>query len=68
MKANKELKDNVRFASFDADLWMLLQNPAMRQRLRDYIIEHKLTNNDKGWGSMVAEGLGSLSAVLIAVA
>lgn len=38
----KWLKDNVRFASFDDDLWMLLQNSVMRQRLCDYIIEHKL--------------------------
>ena len=66
--SKKWLKDNVRFASFDDDLWMLLQNSVMRQRLRDYIVEHKLPNSDKGWGTMAAETLGSLSAVLIAVA
>lgn len=41
--SKKWLKDNVRFASFDDDLWMLLQNSVMRQRLCDYIVEHKLT-------------------------
>ena len=33
--SKKWLKDNVRFASFDDDLWMLLQNSVMRQRLRE---------------------------------
>lgn len=30
--------------SFDDDLWILLQNYAMRQRLRDFIIEKKLSS------------------------
>lgn len=38
------IKDNVSFAYFDEDLWFLLQNKVWRMRLRDYIIEHKLTN------------------------
>lgn len=39
------LKDNVQYASFDDDLWILLQNAVMRHRLRDYIIEHKLSDD-----------------------
>lgn len=36
-----------------------------RLKLRDYIIEHKLT--DDFWnGKMVAEGLGILAAVILA--
>ena len=37
------LKDNVEFAYFDEPLWILLQNKEWRTKLRDYIIEHKLT-------------------------
>ena len=37
------LKDNVSYASFDEDLWVLLQNASWRMKLRDFIIEHKLT-------------------------
>ena len=37
------LKDNVEFAYFDESLWILLQNKVWRMKLRDYIIEHKLT-------------------------
>lgn len=36
------LKENVSYASFDDDLWMLLQSKEWRTRLRDYIVEHKL--------------------------
>ncbi len=36
------LKDNVRYACFDYDLWALLHNDEWRERLRNYIIEHKL--------------------------
>lgn len=40
----KWLKENVSYASFDHDLWILLQNQVMRQRLRDYIKSNKLAN------------------------
>ena len=36
------LKENVNCASFDDDLWVLLQNKEWRTRLRDFIVEHKL--------------------------
>ena len=37
------LKENVEFAYFDDDLWVLLQNREWRMKMRDFIIEHKLT-------------------------
>ena len=37
------LKDNVSYASFDEDLWVLLQNASWRMKLRDFIVEHKLS-------------------------
>ena len=59
------LKDNVDFAYFDESLWILLQNKVWRTKLRDYIVEHKLT--DGFWsGKMAAEGLGILVAILLA--
>lgn len=42
----KWLEVHVLFASFDDDLWKLLDNKEMRQRLRDYIIEHKLSGGN----------------------
>ena len=36
------LKENVEFARFDDDLWMLLQNREWRMKLRDFIVEKKL--------------------------
>ena len=36
------LKENVSYACFDDDLWVLLQNKEWRMRLRDFIVEHKL--------------------------
>ena len=36
------LKGNISYASFDDDLWVLLQNKEWRIRLRDFIVEHKL--------------------------
>lgn len=36
------LKENVTYACFDDDLWVLLQNKQWRTRLRDFIVEHKL--------------------------
>ena len=59
------LKENVEYAYFDESLWILLQNKVWRMKLRDYIIEHKLT--DDFWsGKMVAESLGIIAAVLLA--
>ena len=42
----KWLEVHVLYASFDDDLWKLLDNKEMRQRLRDYIIEHKLSGGN----------------------
>lgn len=36
------LKENVSYACFDDDLWVLLQNKDWRTRFRDFIVEHKL--------------------------
>lgn len=36
------LKENVNYACFDEDLWVLLQSAEWRARLRDFIVEHKL--------------------------
>ena len=59
------LKDNVSYAYFDESLWILLQNKVWRLKLRDYIIEHKLT--DGSWnGKFAAEGLGAIAALLLA--
>ena len=59
------LKDNVEYAYFDESLWVLLHNKVWRTKLRDYIIEHKLT--DDFWsGKIAAEGFGILAALLIA--
>lgn len=58
------LKDNVEFAYFDDPLWIMLQSKVWRTKLRDYIVEHKLT--DDFWsGKMAAEGLSILAAVLL---
>ena len=54
------LKENVKYASFDDDLWILLQNKVWRTKLRDYIIEYKLTN-----GSWLSK-LGAIAAFLLA--
>ena len=58
------LKENVTFAYFDEDLWVLLNDKIWRTKLREYIIEHKLT--DGFWnGKRMAEGLGVLAALLM---
>ena len=58
------LKENVEFAYFDESLWLLLQNKEWRTKLRDYIVEHKLT--DDFWsGKIAAEGLGIFAALLL---
>ena len=58
------LKDNVDFAYFDESLWILLQNKVWRTKLRDYIIEHKLTD-DHWFGKLAAEGVGTITALLL---
>ncbi len=58
------LKENVEFAYFDESLWILLQNREWRIKLREYIVEHKLT--DGTWnGKIAAEGFGLLAALLM---
>lgn len=59
------LKEDVEYACFDESLWILLQNKEWRMRLRDYIIEHKLTD-DNWFGKMAAEGLGAIAAFILA--
>lgn len=59
------LKENVPYACFDDDLWILLQDKVWRTKLRDYIVEHKLTD-DRWLGKMAAEGLGALALVILA--
>jgi putative restriction endonuclease len=60
----KWLKENVTYGHFDDDMWVLLQNKVWRQKLRDYIVEHKLT--DDSWlGKIAAEGLGAIAALLL---
>ena len=43
--SKKWLKDNVEYAYLNDDLWVLLQNQEWRKRLRDFIIEKKLTQH-----------------------
>ena len=38
------LRKNILYASFDEDLWILLENKEWRMKLRNFIIEHKLSN------------------------
>lgn len=58
------LRENIEFAYFDEPLWILLQNKVWRMKLREYIVEHKLTNDF--WNNrMVAEGLGAIAAILL---
>ena len=58
------LKDLVKYASFDDDLWVLLQNESWRKKLRDYIVEHKLTDNR--WHELkAAESFGLITALLL---
>lgn len=58
------IKENVDFAYFDESLWILLQNKIWRTKLREYIIEHKLT--DSSWSSTIkASGLSIFAAFLL---
>lgn len=59
------LKENVIHAHFDDDLGLLLQDKVWRLKLRDYIVEHKLT--DDSWKGMIAaENFCLLAAILFA--
>jgi putative restriction endonuclease len=42
--SKKWLKENISYAYFDEDLWLLLQNQPWREKLRNFIVEQKLTN------------------------
>lgn len=59
------LKENITFAYFDDDLWLLLKNKVWRLKLREYIVEHKLTD-DTWLGKFAAEGIGAIAAILLA--
>lgn len=54
----------VEYAYFDDDMWTLLQHKEWTKRLRDYIVEHKLTDN-RWKGLIAAEGLGTIAALLL---
>ena len=43
----------------------MLQNKEWRIQLRDYIVEHKLTD-DSWFGKIAAEGLGVIAALVLA--
>lgn len=43
--SKKWLKENVSYACFDEDMWILLQNASWRMKLRDFIVENKLSSN-----------------------
>lgn len=62
--SSRWLKDQVEYAYFDDDLWTLLQHKEWRKQLRDYIVEHKLTDN-RWKGLIAAEGLGAIAALLL---
>jgi len=55
----KFLTEQVKFAYFDNDLWMLLTNDATRIALRNYIVETKLSN-----GSSLKELVGKIACYL----
>ncbi len=59
------LKEKVSYVNFDDDMWVLIQNKVWRQKLRDYIVEHKLTD-DSWFVKIAAEGLGAIAALLLA--
>lgn len=59
------LKEKVSYGYFDDDLWMLLQDKVWQLRLREYIKEHKLTD-DSRLGKMATEGLGALVVLILA--
>ena len=58
------LKENVEFACFDEELWILLQKKVWRQMLHDYIVEHKLSD-DHWLGRIAAESIGAIAVLLL---
>ena len=58
------LKENVHFACFDDDLWILLQSKEWRTKLREYIVEHKLTDDNR-FHRLFADGLAALASLLM---
>lgn len=54
------LKANVDYAYFDESFWIMLLNKVWRMKLRDYIVEHKLSN-----GSWL-ERLRTIATLLLA--
>ena len=60
----KPAEENVRYACFDDDLWVLLQSKEWRTRLREYIVEHKLTDG-RWFRRLTTEGLAALAAMLM---
>ena len=59
------LKEEISYAYFDDDLWMLLQDKVWSLKLREYIVEHKLTN-DRWLGKISAEGVGAIATLILA--
>lgn len=59
------LKEKVEFAYFDEPLWILLQNKVWRMKLRDYIVEYKLSD-DHCFGRIAAESLGAIAVLILA--
>ena len=62
--SSRWLKDQMEYTYFDDDLWTLLQHKEWRKRLRNYIVEHKLTDN-RWKGLIAAEGLGTIASLLL---
>ena len=59
------LKESVDFAYLDEALWILLQNKEWRMKLRDYIIEHKLSDDFRSRKNVVG-GLSIIAAIVLA--
>lgn len=60
------LKENVDFATFDDDLWVLLQNQEWRTKLHNHIVEQKLS--DGHWFDRLSPEFLTLFAAILLVA
>ena len=60
------LKENVAYATFDDDLWVLLQNQEWRTKLHNYIVEQKLS--DGHWFDRLSPEFLTLFAAILLVA
>ena len=60
------LKENVDYATFDDDLWVLLQNQEWRTKLHNYIVEQKLS--DGHWFDRLSPEFLTLFAAILLVA